>query len=318
MNYRVLGNTGLSVSEIGLGTLAVGGPFTLAGQDFGRGPVDDRNSRKMIQVALDAGVTLIDTADIYGFGHAERILSEALVGKRQKVVLSTKAGNRGNSREWYKDFSPAWIEKSCDKSLERLFTDYLDLYLLHTPVEPFAFDDALSGVFESLQKAGKIRFYGLSAATPAQALRAIESGFGQVVEIAYHLCDRSAEESLLTLAREKGIGVIVKAPLCSGLLTGKYNKNSFFAANDFRAVLYPREEFLKIVDVVDALRPVAGEEGLTLAQLALKFCLARPEISAAVPGAKTPGQILENVRASDGRGLSARAAGKLAREGVLP
>ncbi|MBL8026835.1 MAG: aldo/keto reductase, partial [Fibrobacteres bacterium] len=196
MKYRTLGRTGISVSEVGLGTITMGGPFRLGGIEFGRGEVDDRNSVKTIKVALDAGVNLIDTADIYGFGKAEELIGEAVAGRREKAVIVTKVGNRGDETKWVKDFTPDWIRKGCEASLKRMRTDYIDAYLLHTPDDDFVFTDDVFEMLNALKSEGKIRFYGCSVTGPKQALDLIESGFGDVVEVEYSIWERSAADEL--------------------------------------------------------------------------------------------------------------------------
>ncbi len=299
MQYRTLGRTGLSVSEIGLGTLSIGGPFKLGHLEFGRGEIDDKNSLKMIQVALDAGVNFIDTADIYGYGRAEEILGEALRGKREKSIISTKVGNRGDETKWFKDFRGTWIKEACTNSLKRLQTDYIDIYMLHSPDVDFQFSEEIFTAFNDLKKEGKIRFYGCSVVSSKQGLDFINAGFGDVIEVLYNIFDRESAEELLPQAEHSDMGIVIKSPLASGALTGKYNKNSLFDKRDFRKILYPRERLNSIVDVVDVLKPMAKELGLTLPQLALKYCLMRKEVSSVIPGAKTAGQILENLRTSN-------------------
>jgi aryl-alcohol dehydrogenase-like predicted oxidoreductase len=315
MNYRTLGRTGLTVSEIGLGGLAIGGPFTLGGLAFGRGEIDDKNSLKMIQVALDAGINFIDTADIYGYGKSEEIIGRAVTGpKREKVIISTKVGNRGDEKKWFKDFSPAWVAAACEQSLKRLNTDYIDLYLMHTPDNDFRFADETFEVFNALKKQGKIRAYGCSAGSAEQGIKFIQAGFGDAVETAYSIAERGAVNELFPMAEHADVGIVVKAPLLSGLLSGKYDKNTVFDEDDFRKTLYPRKRLLQAIDVVDMLKPVAAELDLTPAQLALKYCLVRPEVSTVIPGAKTAGQILENTRASSNHDLPVSVLDQIERE----
>jgi aryl-alcohol dehydrogenase-like predicted oxidoreductase len=299
MKYRILGRTGLTVSDVGLGTISMGGPFRLGGYEFGRGEVDDRNSVKTMQVALDAGVNIIDTADIYGFGHAEELVGQAIAGRREKSIIVTKVGNRGDEVTWAKDFTSEWIRKACEASLKRMRTDYIDTYLLHTPDDDFVFSEEVFTVFNALKAEGKIRFFGCSVTGPKQGMDLIQSGFGDVVEVEYSIWERSAAEDLFIECENADMGVLIKAPLASGLLTGKYNKNSFFDSNDFRTVLYPREQLNLAVNVADYLFGYTVELGVTMPQLCLKYVLSRKEVSSVIAGGKTAGQILENVRASD-------------------
>jgi aryl-alcohol dehydrogenase-like predicted oxidoreductase len=314
MNYRTLGRTGLTVSEIGLGTLAIGGPFILGNVHLGRGKVADKDSEKMLNVALDAGVNFIDTADIYGYGKAEEIIGKVISRKREKVIVSTKGGNRGDEKKWSKDFSPSWIKNGCENSLKRLQTDYIDVYMLHTPDVDFEFNESAFDALNDLKKEGKIRFYGCSVATIQQGIDFINSEFGDVVEACYNISERDAINELFPLAEHRDMGVVIKSPLMSGLLTGKYDKNSIFDKSDFRKLLYQRKYLTEAINIVDFLKPIAQEFRLTLSQLALKYCLNRQEVSTVIPGAKTAGQILENSRASDGKDLPVTVLERIERE----
>ncbi len=303
MKYRTLGRTGLTVSEIALGTITMGGPFVLGGYQFGRGDVDDRNSIKAIKVALDAGINLIDTADIYGYGHAEEVIGKAIDGRREKVILAAKVGNRGDENRWIKDFTPDWITNACEASLKRLGTDFIDIYMLHTPDDDFVFSDDVFSVLNKLKADGKIRFYGASVTGAEQGRKLIESGFGDIIEAEYSAWERSAVSDLFPECENEDLGLLIKSPLASGVLSGKYNKNSFFEANDFRSLLYPRKRLHQAIDVADYLFGYTVELGLTMAQFCLKYVLSRREVSSVICGSKTAGQILENVRASEAEEL---------------
>ena len=163
MKYRLLGRTGLQISEIGFGGWAIGGPFEVNGIPAGWGPVDDRQSRAAVLLALDRGINFFDTADIYGLGHSETILGDALRGHRDQVVIASKVGNRiGPEGRTCKDFSSAHIVKACEVSLQRLRTDYIDLYQLHNPSAVALWNGDAPEALERLQGAGKIRHFGVS------------------------------------------------------------------------------------------------------------------------------------------------------------
>ena len=163
MQYRELGRTGLRVSEIGFGAWAIGGPARLGTVEIGWGEVDDAESLRTIQAALDAGITFFDTADVYGAGHSEELLGKALGGCRDQVVIASKVGNRTMpDGEWLKDFSSAWILEGIDGTLKRLRTDHIDLYQLHTARELADYTDDVINALDRLVSAGKIRFYGVS------------------------------------------------------------------------------------------------------------------------------------------------------------
>ncbi len=298
MNYRTLGRTGLSVSEVGLGTWAIGGPARLGGRDFGWGKSDDKSAVKGIEIAVDAGVNFIDTADIYGYGKSEALIGKALSDKRDRMIIATKAGNRGDDENWIKDFSPKWIKYACEQSLKRLKTDYIDLYQLHTPHVETELTDEIIQPFIDLKKEGKIRFYGISLANPEQGIDYIKKGYGDVVQTYYNIINREAEKELLPLCEEENIGVIGKTPLASGFLTGKYNKNTVFEENDVRKELYPRELYFSLIDRRDLLTKYTNDLGITYSQLALAFCLKNASLSTVIPGVRSAGQVLENIRAS--------------------
>lgn len=292
MEIRPLGRTGLQVSAAGFGAWAVGGPATLGGSPMGWGPVDEKTALETLAAAIDAGVTLFDTADIYGMGLSEERLGKAIRGKRHGLVIATKVGNREDAGgAAVKDFSPAWVLPAVEKSLKRLGVDCVDLLQLHSPADTFRYTQEAAEPFEHLKKEGKIRFYGVSVGRFCQALKVMDAGFGDTLQLIYNLLDRRPEKDVLPKALAKGYGVIARVPLASGFLSGKYRPDQAFAADDWRS-RWPRAEVRAKAEAAERLAPMA--RGRTRGQAALAFCLSHPAVSAVIPGARTPAQAREN------------------------
>ena len=305
MKYRILGRTGLEVSEIGFGAWAIGGPAKLGEKNIGWGPVDDRTSLRALHAAFDAGVNFYDTADVYGWGHSEELVGQAFADRRDRVIIATKVGNRvDEDGNWLKDFSREWVEKAVEHSLRRLRTDYIDLYQLHSPHADFEYPDETFEVFEDLKQQGKIRFYGVSIGPVAHGLELIRRDRGDALQVVYNIFRREAEQELFPLAQEKNIGIIARVPLASGFLSGKYKKGHRFPEEDHRAS-HSQEEIDSLIEKAEKLKFLVREGERTLAQAALQFCLAHPAVSTCIPGAKTPEQALQNAAASDLEPLTA-------------
>jgi aryl-alcohol dehydrogenase-like predicted oxidoreductase len=307
MQYRTLGNTGLTVSEVGFGAWAIGGPAELEGIQLGWGEADDATSVRAVHAALDAGVTFFDTADIYGLGHSEELLGQALGRRRKEVVLATKVGNRaGPDGEWEKDFSKEWILEAIDQSLARLKTDYVDLYQCHSALELDDYTDETFEALEALKDAGKIRHYGVSVKQTAHSVPLLQHRPEvEAVQVVYSILARAAEDELLPLARDSNVGIIARVPLASGFLTGKFRPDVTFPENDHRHRSYPPEKARRIVEHVEKLRFLERDGRKSLAQAAIQFCLSDPAVSTVIPGARTPEQARDNAAASDGELLTA-------------
>jgi len=297
------------VSEISIGTWAFGGPTLLGNVPIGWGNVDDSISSRTLQTCIDKGVNLIDTADNYGMGHSEEIVGETVKGYRDKVYIVSKGGNcEDNKGNWIQRWDADYIRKAVENSLKRLQTDYLDLYLIHTPNPDrgnFEFQAETFAVFEKLKKEGKILHYGYSANSADDALKIIETGYCDVIQIVYNILDRSAEEKLFPAAIKNNIGIMARVPLASGFLSGKFNRNTRFDADDHR-VRISVNEIITRVDTVEKIRNIAETDGRSLAQFALQFCLDHEAVSTVIPGAKTPDQALNNLAAIQFGRLSTR------------
>lgn len=293
MRYRRLGRTGIEVSVVAVGTWAMGG------KDFGR--TDDRDSAKAIHRALDLGVTLFDTAPIYGYGRAEEVLGRALEGVRKDVVVATKCGpvepRPGLLRM---DYSPAGLVSQVDASLRRLKTDVIDLLQLHWPDPAWPIEDAV-GAMGRLVSAGKVRAIGVSNVTPDELRRAVMAGPVGSVQEAYSLLNREFEKELLPLCREHDLGVLLYEPLARGLLTGKFTPAWRFEPGDVR-VTDPRfkgSAFQANLAAAERVGAVARSQGIPASQAAIAWVLAQSGVTAALCGAKTAAQSSDNARAGD-------------------
>jgi aryl-alcohol dehydrogenase-like predicted oxidoreductase len=288
---RRLGSEGPEVSVVGLGC-----------NNFGM-RVDLEGTRAVVDAALDAGVTLLDTADIYGSrGGSERFLGEVLLGRRDRVALATKfGGDMGDGTE--ARGSRAYIRKAIEGSLERLRTDYVDLYQYHTPDHLTPFEETFAALDE-LVREGKVRYVGHSNLEPAEIeeVNALACDRGWVRPVSaqnqYSLLRREAEDELLPVCERLGIGVLPYFPLASGLLTGKYRRG---LPRPEGARLSGREEVFteETFDRLEALERFAGKRGITLLQVAIGGLLAQPAIASVIAGATKPEQVRANVEAAE-------------------
>jgi aryl-alcohol dehydrogenase-like predicted oxidoreductase len=299
MRYRKLGGSGIEVSTLALGTMM-----------FGRwGNPDEQSCRQIVDRALAAGVTLFDTADIYDFGVSEEILGRALAGRRDRVVLATKVGNAMSDDPLERGLSRRWVTQSCEASLRRLGTDYIDIYQMHRPDADTPIDETLQAL-DDLVTAGKVRAIGTSTFSPAQLGEARDRAeqLGVTVPCSeqppYSALVRAAEVEVLPWCRRHDVGVLVWAPLNGGWLTGKYQSESGDPAS--RAAREPdhfdhRDEAIRGEKrrLVAALTAVADSAALTVIQLALGFVLANPAVTAALIGPRTPEQLDPLLAAAD-------------------
>lgn len=295
MNYRQLGKTGISISEIGFGTWGLGGT---SGGSVSYGPTEDAESRSALRAALDKGINFFDTADLYGFGHSETLLGDYFHTFRDKVIIASKGGFSDAKSQ---DFSPEYLREALEGSLRRLRTDYVDLYQLHSPsLEELALQPGAVHLLNDLQQEGKIRAWGISARSPDEARVAIEKFNTPVVQVNFNLTDQRARENgLFELCQSRGCGVIVRTPLCFGFLTGTYSGAASFDPMDHRS-RWPREQVHRWQQAADDFQCLLNtHSNETPCQLALRFCLSFPAVSSVIPGMLTPAQVHENAIASD-------------------
>lgn len=289
---RILGKTGIAVSEIGFGLWAAGGDMW--------GPTDDQDILDTIDLALENGVNFYDTADVYGMGHSEELLGKAMKGRRDEFVVATKIGWIDFDEE---RFCTAYdtVDKlvaGVESNMKRLDTDYIDVIQSHID-RPDPTTDVFIEGFQKLQREGKIRAYGVSTGHLEQIEKFnADAGLG-ALQIDYSILNRLPEAGCLPYCEEKNIGVIVRGALAMGILAGKFTKEATFSENDFRRrwldVPEENEVFLQDLANVEKLKVLTN--GRTLAQLALQFTLANPTISTVIPGVKNQRQLQANMTA---------------------
>ncbi len=290
---RVLGKSGLEVTKIGLGLWAIGGSEW--------GEVDDRESLAVISAALDLGINFFDTADVYGDGHSEQILGQAMQGRRDQFIVATKIGWQGfNGNKGVSAYSTVKkLVAGVETNLQRLQTDYIDIIQSHIDFREPTMEVFVEG-FQKLQEQGKVRAYGVST-SDFEYLQAFNTdNRSSCLQIDYSILNRTPEKSIFPYTIEKDVGVLVRGPLAMGILTGKFSQNTEFEEGDFRNRWkdndYEHQIFLNDLEKVNKLQALT--EGRSLAQLAIQFVMQHPAVTVAIPGAKRVSQLRENVQAA--------------------
>ncbi len=297
---RTLGRSDITVSALGLGCWAIGGPwFWLDGQG-GWGDIDDNESVRAIHTALDSGINFFDTAANYGTGHSERMLGRALEGKRDRAVIATKFGFHVNESEkrvtFRTDDHLLHVKQECEDSLRRLNTDVIDLYQLHVWDYPLEKVPAMVDMLESLVSDGKIRYYGWSTDS-AEGARLFAQG-KHCAAIQHDLNVVLDAPEMLALCDELDLASVNRSPLARGALSGKYAKGAVFPKNDVRNDEWSRDHFFNpTLNQLDAIREILTSNGRSLVQGALAWIWARSARTIPIPGFKTVAQVEENAKA---------------------
>jgi aryl-alcohol dehydrogenase-like predicted oxidoreductase len=299
MEYREFGRTGWNVSAVGFGAWAIGGTW---------GPVDDENSLKTLNHALDLGVNFFDTADVYGDGRSERLLARLKKERSDPFYIVTKAGRRLNPHVaggYNRENLTAFVERS----LVNLQTETLDLVQLHCPPTEVYYMPEVFGVLDDLVAQGKMRYYGVSVEKVEEALKAIEYPNVQSVQIIFNIFRQRPIELFFPEAIRRKVAILARVPLSSGMLTGKMRPDSTFDQDDHRTFnrngeSFDRGETFSGVDYETGLRAVEElrkvvPEGMTMAAFALKWILMFPAVTTTIPGAKHPAQAEDNIKAAD-------------------
>lgn len=305
MRMRVFGRTGWRVSEIGLGTWAMGGMW---------GAVDDREALRAMSRALELGVNFFDTAAVYGDGRSEHLIAQALSGRKGAVFIATKVPPK--NREWparhdlpaSEAFPSDWIIQCTEESLRRLNQKAVDLQQLHVWSPRWLKESAVwLPAVEQLKKSGKIRAFGISINDhePDTALKAVASGLIDSVQVIFNIFDQTPAQSLFPACQKQNIAVIVRVPFDEGSLTGELSAKTRFEADDWRAAYFAGSRLNETVQRAQRIRQDFRQDPRSLAQLALGFCLAHPAVSTVIPGMRKVGHVEENCAAADGRPLSA-------------
>ncbi len=299
MEYRELGRTGWKVSTISFGAWAIGGTW---------GDVKDEESLAALHRALDLGVNFFDTADVYGDGRSEQLLGKLRKERSEKFYVATKVGRRSNPHI-ASGYTKANLTAFVERSLQNLDVEALDLLQLHSPPTQVFYMPEVFAVLDDLVKAGKLRYYGVSVEKVEEALKAIEYPNVQSVQIIFNMFRQRPLDLFFGEAQRRKIGILARVPLSSGMLTGKMSRESTFEQDDHRQFNRQGEAFdrgetfsgldyeigLQAVEELRALIPA----GMSMSQMALRWILMSPAVTCAIPGAKRPPQVEENVSAAD-------------------
>ena len=299
MNYRLLGRTGMKVSEISFGAWAIGSAW---------GPVDDRESMAALHKAVDLGVNFIDTADVYGNGKSEKLIGRLLRDRSEKIYVATKAG-RKISPHVAEKYTPVTIRKFVEASLRKLRIESLDLLQLHCPPVQVYYTPELFAELDQMVKAGKLKNYGVSVEKVEEALKAIEYPGVKTVQIIFNMFRQRPAELFFREAKSRWVGIIARVPLASGMLTGRMSRATRFRSDDHRS--YNRKgqafdrgetfsgvQYARGLEAAEELRQTMPQ-GMSMSQFALRWIIMHDAICCAIPGAKRPEQVEENCRAAD-------------------
>jgi aryl-alcohol dehydrogenase-like predicted oxidoreductase len=299
MKYRPLGQTGYQVSEVSFGAWAVGGTW---------GTVDDETLLQAMRRAVDLGVNFFDTADVYGDGRSERLIQRLKKERSETIIVATKAGRRLNPHTT-EGYNEANLSAFIDRSRENLGMDCLDLVQLHCPPTEVYYRPEVFEAMDKFVAQGKIRHYGVSVEKIEEGLKAMNYPGVKSIQVIFNIFRERPVDDLFPTSEAKKVGILARLPLSSGMLSGKMSRSSAFEPDDHRAFNREGAAFDKGetfsgldynvgLDAVDSLRGLVPE-GMTMAQFALKWILAQPAVSCAIPGAKTPAQADSNFSVSE-------------------
>jgi aryl-alcohol dehydrogenase-like predicted oxidoreductase len=299
MEYRELGRTGWSVSGISFGTWAIGDAW---------GEVDDKESLAALNRAVDLGVNFFDTADVYGDGRSERLLAQLKRDRKEEIIIATKAGRRLNPHV-AGGYTGKNITEFIERSLRNLETDSLDLIQLHCPPTEVYYHPELFSALDDLIEQGKIRNYGVSVERVEEGIKALEYPNIQSVQIIFNIFRQRPAEIFFDMAKKRKVGILARVPLASGMLSGKMTAQTQFSQKDHRSFnrhgeAFDRGETFSGIDywtglqAIEELRALVPE-GMTMAQFALRWILMFDAVTCAIPGAKRPSQVEENIFAGE-------------------
>ena len=298
MKYRRLGKTNFQVSEVSLGTWQIGGSW---------GSVSEEDAKRLLHTAIDQGINLFDTADVYGDGTSERLIAQVVAERSEKIYVATKAGRRLQphiAERYNKENLTSFVERS----LVNLKREVLDLVQLHCPPWEAYYRPEVFSALEDLKQAGKILHYGVSVEKVEEALKATEYPGVATVQIIFNIFRQRPKEFFFPLARKRDVGILVRLPLASGLLSGKISKGTQFAADDHRNYNRHGEQFDRgetfsgvdfdlALETVEKIRQIVPK-GVSMADFALRWILQHDEVSCVIPGARKEHQVVENAQAA--------------------
>jgi len=306
MEKRKLGSSGIEVSVIGLGCWAMGGWMW--------GGTDDEKAIAAIHKAIDIGMTLLDTAPVYGFGYSEKIVGKAIQGRRDEVILATKCGLVWDhpteqlsmidkeGQKIYRDLTKKSVLREADESLRRLNTDWIDIYQCHRPDDLTPADETMEAL-NLLLKQGKIRAIGVSNFSVEQITDFRRHGPVHSDQPRYSMLDREIEPEILPYCRKNNVAILAYSPLEQGILSGKVTLDRKFPPSDYRGdrPWFQENNLRRVLDFLDKLKPIAADHGKNLAQLAINWVICQDELMVPLVGARNPQQVSENAGAADWR-----------------
>lgn len=299
MKYRELGNTGMKISEVSFGTWAIGGSW---------GKTSDAEALRSLEYAMEQGVNFFDTADVYGDGHSEQLLAKATKGKEDHIYIATKFGRQGDIAD-PDNYTHDQVSAYCEDSLRRLNREVIDLFQIHCPATDILQDGAVFEVLDRLKDQGKIRHYGVSVESVEEGLICLKHPNVKSLQIIFNMFRQKPLDQLIPKAYEEGVGLLVRLPLASGLLTGKFTADYTFEADDHRRFnengdafnvgeTFAGLGFKKGVELADQLQWIA-EDRPSMASAALRWILDHKEITSIIPGFKNVQQVKDNLTALD-------------------
>jgi aryl-alcohol dehydrogenase-like predicted oxidoreductase len=313
MQYRKLGKTNFNVSEVSLGTWQIGASW---------GNVSDQDAERVVHAAIEKGINFFDTADVYGDGRSERLIAKVLSETSEQVFVATKAGRRlqPHTAEGYNHEN---LSAFVERSLKNLRRETLDLVQLHCPPVEAYYRPEVFAALDELKLAGKIRHYGVSVEKVEEALKAIEYPGVATVQIIFNIFRQRPKDLFFPLAQQRDVGILVRLPLASGLLSGKISRQTSFAPDDHRSYNRNGEQFDRgetfsgvdfdvALEAVEEIRRVLPD-GTTMANFALRWILDHEAVSCVIPGARNEQQVIQNVMASALPHLTAGQMGALAK-----
>jgi aryl-alcohol dehydrogenase-like predicted oxidoreductase len=303
MKYRTLGRTGIDVSEIGYGAWGIGGIQWTGG--------DDEEAKRALNLAIDQGLNLIDTALAYGEGHSERLVGEVVRSRSERIQIATKVPPK--NREWpardvplQEVFTYDYIIESTEQSLRNLGVETIDLQQLHVWHDNWTEETEWIEALTALREQGKVRFFGISINDyqPWNALKVLRQGNIDTVQVIYNIFEQAPENELFSLCQELNIGVIARVPFDEGGLTGAIKPDTVFPETDFRAWFFRGDRKERVFNRVERLKLLLGAEAENLAEMALRFTLTHDAVSTVIPGMRNAKHVTSNCSYSDGRRLT--------------
>jgi len=310
MKYRTLGRTGIEVSEIGYGAWGIGGVQWTGG--------DDEEAKRALNLAIDQGLSFIDTGLAYGDGHSVRLVGEVARSRKERIYIATKVPPK--NLEWpardvplKRVFTRDYIVMCTEQSLRNLGVETIDLQQLHVWHDNWTDESEWIDALLRLREQGKVRYFGLSLNDyqPWNAIKALRQGHIDTVQVIYNIFEQAPEDELYPVCQELNVGVIARVPFDEGGLTGAVRPDSVFPDNDFRSWFFRGDRKQKVFDRVERLKLLLGSEAENLAELALRFTLSHDSVSAVIPGMRSTKNVTANISISDGRRLSAETLAKL-------